>query len=162
LALVRDDFGLAAARFFQDVEVPLREGHNFAIVDLFEVAHARRVLVDFGRALGRVTGEPTGEVEQFLQEAVRGLARGGKVAPLLLSLFVEMVKAELWLPTSLRALGGSEGVGIAYLEKSLGARPANPAHRALRPALRAILESLLPTSGSELKAGLKTREELLS
>ena len=34
LALVRDDFGMAATRFMRDLEVRIVEGHNFATVDL--------------------------------------------------------------------------------------------------------------------------------
>src|SRR5262249_1771588 len=50
LALVRDDFGMAAARFMQDLEIRIVEGHNFATVDLFDLGHARKVLAEFGRA----------------------------------------------------------------------------------------------------------------
>src|SRR5262249_7740230 len=36
LALVRDDFGMAATRFMNDLEIRIVEGHNFATVDLFD------------------------------------------------------------------------------------------------------------------------------
>src|SRR5262249_49981993 len=42
LALVRDDFGMAATRFMRDLEVRIVEGHNFATVDLFDAIHARK------------------------------------------------------------------------------------------------------------------------
>src|SRR5205807_1925749 len=52
--LVRDDFGMAAARFLRELEVPIVEGRNFAAVDLFDLKHARRVLAEFGRAFGQL------------------------------------------------------------------------------------------------------------
>ena len=39
----------------QQLEVPLREGQNQALVDLFYPLHARRVLAEFGKAYGRLT-----------------------------------------------------------------------------------------------------------
>src|SRR5262249_54830415 len=37
LALVRDDFGMAATRFMRALEIRIVEGHNFATVDLFDL-----------------------------------------------------------------------------------------------------------------------------
>ncbi len=54
LLLVRDDFGMAAARFLRELEVPIVQGRNFATVDLFDVQHGRKVLAEFGRAFGRL------------------------------------------------------------------------------------------------------------
>src|SRR5262249_60780665 len=50
LLLVRADFWLAASRLFQELEIPLVEGRNLEMIDLFEPAHARRVLQLFGQA----------------------------------------------------------------------------------------------------------------
>src|SRR5262249_1837018 len=44
LVLVRDDFYVAVHRFFQQLEVPIQEGRNYALVDLFDLDHARKVL----------------------------------------------------------------------------------------------------------------------
>ena len=59
LLLVRDDFWLAVSRFMRAVEVPLVEGHNTALVDLFDVPHARKVLAAFGRAFGALPAKPS-------------------------------------------------------------------------------------------------------
>src|SRR5262249_25114747 len=72
LVLVRDDFGMAATRFLGNLEVPLVQGRNFATVDLFDPAHARKVLAAFGRAFGRLPdfpAEPAPEQQRFLEEA---------------------------------------------------------------------------------------------
>jgi serine/threonine protein kinase len=49
LLLVRDDFWLAVTRFLAELEIELVQGRNTAVVDLFDVAHARKVLAAFGR-----------------------------------------------------------------------------------------------------------------
>src|SRR5262249_29530508 len=92
LALVRDDFGMAATRFMRDLEVRIVEGHYFATVDLFDSGHARKVLAEFGRAFGRLpanAAELTLEQERFLDQAVAGLAQDGEVVSVRLALFAE-------------------------------------------------------------------------
>ena len=84
LLLVRDDFWLAVSRFMRDLEVPLVEGRNIALVDLFDRPHARQVLAEFGRALGRLPAAPAApapEQEQFLDQAVAGLAQEARSSP---------------------------------------------------------------------------------
>ena len=39
--MVRDDFWLAVSRFLRDLETRLVEGQNSALVDLFDLDHAR-------------------------------------------------------------------------------------------------------------------------
>jgi hypothetical protein len=96
IVMVRDDFWLAASRFMDSVEIPLVQGQNSALVDLFDTLHARKVLTLFGRAFGRLPDqvEPPTENEQFLDQAVSGLAEDGKVVSVRLSLFAEMVKGK--------------------------------------------------------------------
>ena len=45
VVMVRDDFWMAATRFMRDLEIRLLEGENSAAVDLFDLDHARKVLV---------------------------------------------------------------------------------------------------------------------
>src|SRR5262249_40096358 len=54
LVMVRDDFWLAVSRFMKAMEVEILEGQNSALVDLFDLLHARKVLAAFGRAYGRL------------------------------------------------------------------------------------------------------------
>ena len=112
VVLVRDDFWLAVSRFLRELEVPLVEGHNSALVDLFDLLHARRVLAEFGRAYGRLPQAPAAlepEHERFLDDAVTGLAEAGKVVSVRLALFAEMTKAKPWSPRTLRADRGLPG-----------------------------------------------------
>ena len=94
----------------------------------FDLPHARKVLAEFGRALGRLPPRPVGltaEQGRFLDEAVAGLATDGKVIPVRLSLFAEMTRGKPWTSANLRALGGAEGIGVLFLEESLGPRAAH-------------------------------------
>jgi PAS domain-containing protein len=163
LLLVRDEFWLAISRFLRELEVRLVEGENSALVDLFDPLHAREVLAEFGRAYGRLPDRPaplTSEQERFLDLTVEGLAEGGKVIPVRLSLFAEMAKGRPWVPATLRALGGAEGIGITFLEEIFTAATAPAAYRYYQRAARAVLQALLPEEGTDLKGAMRSREEL--
>src|SRR5262249_51179392 len=132
LVMVRDDFWMAATRFMRDMEVRLLEGENSAPVDLFPMRHAESVLAAFGRAFGALpenAGNTTAEQRRFLEQGVSGLAQEGKVAPVRLALFAEMMKARPWTHAALKAVGGAQGVGVAFLEETFSAATAPPAHR---------------------------------
>jgi formylglycine-generating enzyme required for sulfatase activity len=163
LVLVRDDFWMAATRFFQDLEIPLVEGQNSAAVDLFDPRHAGKVLTAFGRAFGALPAGP-GELPagpaRFVEQAVEELAEGGKVVPVRLALFAEMVKARPWVPATLGAVGGAAGVGVAFLEETFAAATAPPEHRYHQQAARAVLRALLPSAGTDIKGHMRPQEEL--
>src|SRR5205085_322739 len=79
------------------------------------------------RAFGRLPeGVPTKEQKAFLSQAVAGLARDGKVICVRLALFAEMMKGKPWTPASLKAVGGTEGVGLTFLEETFSADTAPP------------------------------------
>lgn len=163
LLMVRDDFWLAACRLMRDLEIRILDGHNFAMVDLFSLQHARKVLAEFGRAYGCLpeqADEQTAEQKQFVEKAVEGLADGDKVIPVRLSLFVEMVKDKTWTPKLLTEVGGAEGVGVKFLEDTFGSRTAPPEHRLHYKAARAVLSTLLPDRGAELKGYMRSEREL--
>jgi serine/threonine protein kinase/formylglycine-generating enzyme required for sulfatase activity len=164
LLLVRDDFWLGVSRFMRDLEVPLLEGNNTALVDLFDPLHARKVLADFGRSFGRLPAPPdlpTLEQERFLDQAVAGLVRESKIIPVRLSLFAEMIRDKPWTPATLRDVGGAQGIGVLFLEESLGARAAQPEHRLHGEAARAVLQALLPEAGSNIRGAMRSSDELL-
>jgi formylglycine-generating enzyme required for sulfatase activity len=162
LLLVRDDFWMATTRFMRDLEIRLVEGDNSTAVDLFEPRHARKVLAAFGRAFGALPqGAATPEQERFLDEAVAGLAREGTVIPVRLSLFAEMIKGKPWTPATLQQVGGTEGIGVTFLEGTFSATTAPPEHRLHQRAARAVLKALLPEHGSDIKGHLRSQQELL-
>jgi hypothetical protein len=164
LLMARDDFGTAALRFMNALEVPLVEGKNCALVDLFDPLHAVSVLTLYGRALGRLPADepPTAEQRRFLDQAVAGMAREGKVAPVRLALFVEMFRNKPWDPASLKRVGGADGIGVLFLEEALGPAVSNPRRRAHQAAARSVLRALLPAPLVNIKGHMKPYAELLS
>jgi serine/threonine protein kinase/formylglycine-generating enzyme required for sulfatase activity len=164
LLMVRDDFWLAVSRFLKQIEIPLLESQNSALVDLFDTDHARKVLVAFGRAFGRLpenNNELRKEHEDYLKRALSGLAQDGKVICVRLALFAEMMKGKPWTPVSLKEVGGTEGIGVTFLEETFSSATAPPEHRYHQKAARAVLKALLPESGVNIKGALRSQSELL-
>lgn len=163
IVMVRDDFAMAAARFMQALDVAIVQGQNFATVDLFESDHAKFVLIKFGQAFGKlpVSGDLTNEEQQFIDNVANGLAQDGKVVSVRLSLFAEMIKSKRWIPETLKAVGGTEGIGVNFLEETFSSPQANPRHRLHAAAARAVLKSLLPELGTDIKGHMRSQVDLL-
>jgi hypothetical protein len=161
LLLVRDDFWMAAARLMRELDAPLVEGRTSAGFDLFDPRHARHVLTQFGRSFGALpAGDLSPEQAQFVEQAVGQLAQHGKVVPVRLSLFAEMVKGSPWTPATLKAVGGAEGVGVAFLEAAFAGPAAPLERRAHQRAARAVLRELLPAAGADIKGRMRSDAEL--
>jgi formylglycine-generating enzyme required for sulfatase activity len=165
LLLVRDDFWLAASRLFQELEIPLVEGQNVELIDLFEPRHARRVLQLFGQAHGCLPADDSQisyEQHAFLDQAVADLSENGKVISVRLSLFAEMMKGRPWTPAALRAVGGTQGLGVTFLQDAFSLQSANPEYHAYETEARAVLGVLLPEAGSDIKGQVRSHAELLT
>ncbi len=163
IVMVRDDFWMAATRFFRELDIRLVEGTNSAAVDLFSISHAERVLKAFGRAFGTLESdgkEDKQDHKEFITEAVSGLAEQGKVISVRLSLFAEMMKGRPWTPESLREVGGTTGVGATFLEETFSASGAPPQHRYHQEAARSVLRALLPDAGTDIKGHKRSTYEL--
>lgn len=161
--LVRDDFAMGASRFMAALDLPIVQEQNFRTVDLFDIDHARTVLVRFGRAFGRLPLAPaelSAENEQFVRQVAEGLANEGQVISVRLALFAEMVKHRRWVPETLVEVGGTRGLGRNFLEETFNSRSANPRYRALEEPCRAVLRSLLPAVGVNIKGRMKSVAEL--
>jgi len=161
LLIVRDDFWMAITRLMADLEIELVQRHNLAAVDLFPLHHAQKVLAAFGQAFGVLPGELDREHRTFLKQAIADLAENGKVICVRLALFAEMLKSKPWKPATLREVGGAAGVGATFLEETFSSQSANPKHRLHQNAARAVLKALLPLSGTDIKAHMRSYEELL-
>ncbi len=163
IVMVRDDFWMAATRFFRDLDIRLVEGSNSAAIDLFNIGHAERVLKAFGRAFGTLESdgkEDKQDRKQFITEAVSGLAEQGKVISVRLALFAEMMKGRPWTPESLREVGGTTGVGATFLEETFSASGAPPHHRYHQEAARSVLRAMLPQAGTDIKGHKRSSDEL--
>src|SRR5262249_41599164 len=98
---------------------------------------------------------------QFLARAVTGLVQDDKVICVRLALFAEMMKGKTWTPAALKAMGGTAGVGVTFLEEMFSQDSAPPKHRYHEKAARAVLKALLPEAGSDIKGHIKSYQELL-
>ncbi len=161
LVLVRDDFAMAAARLMHALEVRLVESHNFATVDLFDLAHARTVLRALGLAYNRFRDGEKAAHDRFLDRAVAELAQDGKISPVRLALFAQMIKDKPWALETLKDVGGLEGIGVTFLEESLAGPAANPEHRLHLHAARRVLRLVLPEEGADIKGHMRSYDELL-
>ena len=98
------------------------KGQNTALVDLFDPPSCRKVLTAFGQAYGslpeRDGRHQPGTRTPFWIRAITELAQDGKVISVRLALFAEMVKGKPWTPATLREVGGTEGVGVTFLEET--------------------------------------------
>ncbi len=164
ILIVRDDFWLALTRFMAAVEVPLQVGRNAMMVDLFDLRHARKVLIEFGRGYQRLPLDSrlTRDQEKFVDGAIAHLTTDGSVIPVHLALFGEMVKNREWTSATLRQLGGAAGVGVQFLNESFSATYAPANQRTHELAARKVLRALLPPLGSEIKSSRRSRAELLA
>jgi serine/threonine protein kinase/formylglycine-generating enzyme required for sulfatase activity len=164
VVMVRDDFWMATTRFMQALEIDLVPSQNCAVVDLFDLRHAKKVLTAFGRAFGVLPEPPdemTREQAAFIDQALAGLQQDDKIVCVRLALFAEMMKGKPWSAAALKQVGGTEGVGVAFLEETFSSPAAMPKHRLHQKAARAVLRALLPESGTDIKGNMRSRDELL-
>lgn len=163
LLSVRDDFGMAATRLMQELGMPILQAVNFDTVDLFDVQHATKVFIKYGQAYGKLPADDSQIAEpqmEFIRSVVQGLAHDGRVVSVHLSLFAEMVKSKPWEPQTLDQVGGTQGIGVNFLEESLGPRSSHPVHRMHRDAARNVLQALLPDLGSDIKGHMQSYQQL--
>ncbi len=163
ILMIRDDFAMATTRFMDAVDVPILQGQNFGVIDRFEIGHAAKVLTQFGRGYGQLPPEPeplSVMQREFVKKVAEGLAQDGRVVPVRLALFAEMVKSKTWHPATLREMGGMQGIGVRFLEEAFSGRSANPTHRRYAWAAERILRVLLPDVGSDIKGRKRSVEDL--
>ena len=164
IVMVRDDFWMAATRFMRELEIRLLEAQNSAAVDLFPIRHAEKVLAAFGQAFGAFpdgSARENKEAKEFLKHAVSGLAQEGKGICVRLALFSEMMKGKAWTKVGLKEVGGTEGIGVTFLEETFSATTALPERRRHQHAVRSVLKELLPELGTDIKGHSHSYAELL-
>jgi serine/threonine protein kinase/tetratricopeptide (TPR) repeat protein len=163
IVMVRDDFWLSVSRFLRELDIPILERENSALVDLFDLDHAKKVLALFGRAYDKLPEDRTAwtqEQKEFLQQAVEGLSQEEKVISVRLALFAEMMKSKTWAPKTLADLGGIAGVGVTFLEETFGDAHAPIQFRQHQEGVRLLLGALLPAVGTNIKGHSRGLSEL--
>jgi formylglycine-generating enzyme required for sulfatase activity len=152
------DFWMEVDRFMRELHIELVQGQNSAAVALFEPRHAKKVLTAFGRAFGALADKLTRDEESFLEKSVHGLTENGRIVPVRLALFAEMVKEKPWSLSTFKEVGGAEGIGVLFLEEIFNSTTLKP-HR---KAAQAVLKALLPEEGSEIKGQKRAFSDLLA
>ena len=154
IVMVRVDFWMALTRFMGELGIELQQSWNFAAVDLFGLRHAMKVLTALGQAfdaLPEKLSDFTEEQQVFLDQAISGLAQDGKVVSVRLALLAEMVKVRPWTPTTLKEVGGMEGVGVTFLEETFKFATNQSEHWLHQKAAQSVMKVLLPESGTAIK-----------
>ena len=160
--MIRDDFMLAMNRLMAALEIPILEGTNFTLIDLFDQKHASKVLRLFGQALECLPkGDISKEQQQFINDSINALSIDGKVVSVRLSVFADMMKSRPWLLSSLKSLGGVEGVGVLFLEETFFSSSAPVLCKIHHNAAQKVLRALLPSVGSSSIKGCMLSLEAL-
>src|SRR5271157_104303 len=163
IIMIRDDFWLGTNRLMKDIGVRISEGENAALVDLFDVRHARKVLGLFADAYGVWENSPVEPTEraQFLDDAVSGLAQDDRVICVRIALFCELFQGKPWDLKTLKKAGGVEGVGVLFMEETFSADKAPAENRYHQKAVRSVLNALLPEPGSKIKGRMRSDRDLM-
>ncbi|MGO9462913.1 MAG: SUMF1/EgtB/PvdO family nonheme iron enzyme, partial [Isosphaeraceae bacterium] len=150
------DFWMEVHRFLRELHIEV-QGQNSAAVALFEPRHARRVLIAFGQAFEALDEKLSKDQESFVDKAIQGLAENGRIMPVRLALFADMVKDKPWTQSTFKDVGGAEGVGVLFLEEKFNSTTLKPHRR----AAQALLKALLPEEGTEIKGQKRSVNQLL-
>lgn len=164
LVIIRDDFWLPVSRFMQLLEIPLKQGQNVALVDLFDIEHAVRVLTAFGAAWNKLEQNSEAEIaanQVFLRTAVNELAIDGRVACIHLVFFAEAWKKTDWTLETLRRLGGPHGSMERHLDELLSRGPRAATVPEFETPTRQILSALLPADSNSIKGQPQSRDSLI-
>lgn len=165
IVMIRDDFYVAALRLMQALDIEVVPGRNFLLVDLFDADHARKVLIRFGQAFGKLptnAARLSPDEDQFVTSVASGLAEDGKVVSVRLALMAEMVKAKTWKPETLEQVGGTAGIGVNFLEETFASVHADPRFRRHGAAARGVLRALLPEVDTDIKGSMRSHADLLA
>ncbi|MFM9118513.1 MAG: serine/threonine protein kinase, partial [Planctomycetota bacterium] len=169
IIMVRNDYWTPTSEFFAALDFRLLERENCQPVNLFDLAHARKVLALFGQAYGALPasegqgeGVLSDEQNAFLDAAVNELAEQGKVVSVRLAVFAELMHGRPWKASTLESLGGAAGIGVAFLEEAFASPNASPVRKRHASAAQRVLRSLLPPLGTEIKGLRRTGKELIA
>ena len=163
IVMVRDDFWISVSRFLRELDIPILERDNSALVDLFDLDHASKVLGLFGKAYGKLpdsTKAWSQDQNEFVRQAINGLSQDRKVISVRIAILADMMKSRDWTTAALREVGCIEGVGVTFLEEMFGSRHAPIQHRQHQEAVRGLLSALLPSTGTDIKGSMQSAASL--
>lgn len=152
LLLVRDDFWAPLTRCLRAADVEL-DANNSAMLDVFDAAHARKVLVELGRGYGALPvterADAASSVTQaFVDAVIEQMLETGPLIPVRLALFAHAFRDRAWSCQELHEAGGFHGVISWFLDNAVRQDPVLSAHPV--PCAQ-ILNALLPPPGKLIK-----------
>jgi serine/threonine protein kinase/tetratricopeptide (TPR) repeat protein len=163
ILMVRDDFWISVSRFLRELDIPIVERENSAMIDLFDLNHAQKVLALFGQAYNKLPEDPMSyseDQQKFIEQAVGSLSQDDKVISVRLALFCEMMKSKPWTAKTLAEIGGISGVGVTFLEETFGDKHVPIQYRKHQEGVRGLLGALLPAAGANIKGHSRDLSEL--
>lgn len=160
LLLIRDDFWMSASQFMNRLDLRVQEGANALGIPLFDRKHARKVLSGYGRALEALPahGKPLeANQKKFIDASIDQMADDGKVVPIHVAMFAQMVDSESWQLSELKKQGGWQGIGTRFLNKIFSDKRLSNSEEICRE----LLAKLLPDSVSQIKGAEKSLSQLI-
>ncbi|MEM7785080.1 MAG: SUMF1/EgtB/PvdO family nonheme iron enzyme, partial [Planctomycetota bacterium] len=155
--LVRDDFWMSATDFMAQLDLKVQDGVNALGIPLFDRRHARRVLTAYGQANEALGQTITDKQAEFVRDAVNEISNNGKVTPIHLALFSQMMDSDSWDSQRLNQVGGWRGLGVQFLRSIF----AEKRTAIFEDCSRQILKELLPKAGTKIKGIQKSYDQLL-
>ena len=96
----------------------------------------------------------------FLSQAIEYLSRDGQVVCVQLVMFAEALRDQPWTTATLRQVKRHGGVGNVYFDNCFAAKTAPAENLRHRKAAQAVLQTLLPDPGTQIKGHSRTQLEL--
>ena len=164
IILVRDDYSMALHRFMAVIGVRQNQDQNFAVVDLFDLQHARKVLIAVRTWLRDVAGRSQGDdrrTERISGSNDQGAVPGRQGGLGSTGVVRRDAQGEALDSRDLEA-GRRGGRGRGHVPGGdLQRRTAPPSYRIHQKAAQAVLRALLPETGSNIKGNMRSYDELL-
>ncbi|MDB4354112.1 serine/threonine-protein kinase, partial [Akkermansiaceae bacterium] len=78
LITVRDEFWRPVSRLMRELDVPMQQGKNMALIEPFDLGHGERLLEWFGQDLGALENPPRRKQKSFLKQAIALASESGR------------------------------------------------------------------------------------
>ena len=164
VVMVRDDFWMAVTRFMEELEVELVQGQNTAARRSLRPSTCPQGAGSVRHRLRKLAGanerDLPGTSTPFWIKRSPSLPRTARSSRCASPCSPRWSRASPGPRQTLREVGGTEGVGVTFLEETFSSPQANPKHRLHQKAAQAVLKALLPETGTDIKGQMRSEEEL--
>ena len=158
--MIRDEFWMATDPIQRELGIEFRRENSFQSNSSLSPMPGRcwRHSVGDRRDFGMPRSP---EQEEFMDQAVAGLAVENTVMSVRLALFAQMFRGREWSPRNPER-NRWHGQGWFHLPgRDPVSRYADPRHKRHLSAIQSVLKVLLPESGTDIKGNMKSHRALL-